>query len=624
MSNEVGGNGTPAAPTNTSAPAGLSGVDNLKKHKMSLLALLALMYSWTCGGPFGIENIVSSCGPGLAIVVLLVFPFFWSVPQGLISAELGSAIPDEGGYYIWIRRAFGEFWGYQAGWWRSISCYVDSAIYIVLAVSYLGAFITLSDFQAYLCKAALIIFFTIINLRGLGDVGKLTTILSVFVVLVTVTFVIIGFANWTYNPVEPFAAGGWSGLGLALVIAVWLYSGYESMGMVAGELQNPQDSIKAILISLPVVVATYVFPILAGMAANGEWESWGIDPGELNFVEIAGGFGIPGIVLLVTLGAMVCNLSLYNAYLASGSRGFFVLADDNLCPKALAKLNKKHKTPFIAILIMAIINIVLVYFDFTTLLVIDVFLFIAAYLVWFLAGIALRYKEPDLNRPFKIPGGNKFLIAIFIVPIIICIASFFLNGVGYMIGGTIGIITGPITYIIFKKMYGGLNNNKKLLSFDKKSTAILTAVAIVILVVGLFLNIQRSEEANAAFTELHQDYYSQSFDLGEQSPDFEADTFYSSLTLKDDPDLSIEIWYYPQFMFYATEFGGYSYIEGEFTEEEFADKVFMMVRPLTDTPDGLPLDYVEFEDDAGNYFYIEYGESYESAEAILAVIQEAA
>ena len=594
-----------------------SGVDNLKKHRMSLLALLALMYSWTCGGPFGIENIVSSSGPGLAIVVLLVFPFFWSVPQGLISAELGSAIPDEGGYYVWIRRAFGEFWGYQAGWWRSISCYVDSAIYIVLAISYLSAFIELTDIQAYLCKAALIIFFTIINLRGLGDVGKLTTILSIFVVCVTVVFVVIGFANWSNNPVEPFAAGGWSGLGLALAISVWLYSGYESMGMVAGELENPQDSIRAILISLPVVVATYVFPILAGMAAYGDWESWGIDPGELNFVAIAGEFGIPGIVLLVTLGAMVCNLSLYNAYLASGSRGFFVLADDNLCPRALASLNKKYKAPHIAILSMAIINLVLVYFDFSTLIVIDVFLFIAAYLVWFLAGIALRYKEPDLPRPFKIPGGNKFLIAIFIVPIIICIASFFINGVSFMIGGTIGIITGPITYIIFKKMYGGLNNNKKMLSFDKKSTAILIAVAVVILVVGMFLYNQRSDEANAAFTDMHQNYYSQTFDLGEKSFNAEEDTFYSSLTLKSNSDLVIDIWYYPQFMFYATDFGGYSYIEGEFTPEEFADQVFQMVGPLTNTDDGLQLDYVEFEDDAGNYFYVEWGETYTSAQQIL-------
>jgi len=410
-----------------------------------------------------------------------------------------------------------------------------------------------------------------------------------------------------------------------LALAVWLYSGYESMGMVAGELENPQDSIKAILISLPVVVATYVLPILAGMAADGDWESWGADPGEYNFVEIAGGFGIPGIVLLVTLGAMVCNLSLYNAYLASGSRGFFVLADDNLCPKVLAKLNKKYQVPHIAILSMAIINLVLVAFaKFTTLLVIDVFLFIAAYLVWFLAGIALRYKEPDLPRPFKIPGGNKFLIAIFIVPIIICIASFFINGVSYMVLGTLGILTGPITYIIFKKMYGGLNNNKKMLKIDKKSTVILTAITIVILVVGVFLYSQRNEEAGAAFTDMHQNYYSQTFDLGDKSFDWEDDTFLSYLTLKADEDLSVDIWYYPQFMFYATDFGGYSYIEGEFTPEEFADKVLQLVGPLSDTPDGLPLDYVEFEDDAGNYFYIEWGESYESAEAILAVIQEAA
>ena len=610
MSNDTGANG---------APTVQSGVDSLKKHNVSLFVLLCLMYSLTCGGPFGIEDMVSACGPGLAVLVLLIFPFFFSVPQGLIAAELGSAMPDEGGYYVWVRKAFGEFWGYQVGWWRSISCYVDSAVYIVLAVGYLGAFISLTGLQAYLIKVGFILFFTYINIRGIKDVGSFTTILTVFVVAVTILFVILGFANFNQNPFEPFAAGGntfLGGLGLTVAIAIWLYSGYESMSTMAGELEKPQLITKAIIISLPLVVATYVLPIIAGMAVHGEWEKWSPDTG-VNFVSIGYDFGIPGVVLLLTVAAMTCNLALYNSYLASGSRGFFVLADDNLLPKWFCRVDKKYGAPRIAILSMALVNLVLVQFDFAVLIIIDVFLFIMSYLVWFVAGIALRYKEPDMPRPFKIPGGNKFLILIFIAPIAICIASFFINGISYMLGGCVGILSGPATYVIFKKMYGGLNNEKKMIKKDKIAMWILVAVTAVVFCIGMFMYQQEKANANYDLDELYGTYYSQDFEMDDVYYSLGYDSFYTYFTLNDNEDISVEVWYY------YGDMTGYVYLPEEFDDEgSFADAVYDVYSKLASTNEGLPLSYVEFEDDAGYYFYAEYGDIYRSAAEIMNAMEE--
>ena len=608
MSNNVGAN---------DAPTVQSGVESLKKHKMSVLVLLCLTYSLTCGGPFGIEDMVSSCGPGLAVVVLLFFPFFWSVPQGLIAAELGSAIPDEGGYYVWVRRAFGEFWGYQVGWWRSISCYVDSAVYIVLAVGYLSAFVELTVLQAYLVKAALILFFTYINIRGLGDVGIFTTILTLFVIACTILFVVLGFVNWGQNPFVPFLAegeGSFGGIGLGIAIAIWLYSGYESMSTMAGEMENPQLITKAILLSLPLVVATYVFPIIAGMAAYGDWANWSPDRG-VNFVSISAEFGIPGLALLITVAAMVCNLALYNSYLASGSRGFFVLADDNLAPKWLCRVNKKYGAPHIAILSMTIVNLILVQFGFSVLIVIDVFLFVLSYLVWFLAGIALRFKEPDLPRPFKIPGGNKFFVALFVAPIAICVASFFINGISYMVGGCIGVLSGPVTYVIFKKMYGGLNNSTKIIRKDKIAAVLLCAVTAIVLCVGVFLYQQQKADAESGISELYDSYYTANFEMGGLRYDIGEDSFVSDFTLKSDEDISMEVWYY------YGDMTGYVYIPGEFDRAEFAGAVYNVSKMLTNTGEGLPMSSVEFEDDAGNYFYIGYGEAYGSAAEILGAME---
>jgi len=88
--------------------------------------------------------------------------------MGLVAAELGSAIPQEGGYYKWVQRACGEFWGFQAGWWRTISIYFDNTIYVVLAGSYLANVAKLSDAQEYAVKAAIVVFFVAVEISFVG------------------------------------------------------------------------------------------------------------------------------------------------------------------------------------------------------------------------------------------------------------------------------------------------------------------------------------------------------------------------------------------------------------------------------------------------------------------------
>ena len=71
--------------------------------------------------------------------MLMVLPFVWGLPFGFVASELGSARPQEGGYYKWVQEALGEFWGFQAGWWRTISVYIDNTLYVILAGGYLAS-----------------------------------------------------------------------------------------------------------------------------------------------------------------------------------------------------------------------------------------------------------------------------------------------------------------------------------------------------------------------------------------------------------------------------------------------------------------------------------------------------
>jgi amino acid transporter len=108
---------------------------------VSTLPLVFILFFCTSGGPYTTETLIHSVGPGLGLLMLLLVPIVWSVPEVLIVGELASMLPEEGGYYRWVDRAFGRFWAFQNGWLTWMYSLVDMAIYPVLFNQYLRYFI---------------------------------------------------------------------------------------------------------------------------------------------------------------------------------------------------------------------------------------------------------------------------------------------------------------------------------------------------------------------------------------------------------------------------------------------------------------------------------------------------
>ncbi|HWQ78273.1 MAG TPA: APC family permease [Anaerovoracaceae bacterium] len=456
----------------------------LKKRKLSVATIVFMIYCLCSGGAFGIEEMVSWAGPGLTLIMLMVLPFVWGIPLGLVACELGSARPQEGGYYKWVQEALGEFWGFQAGWWRTVSVYIDNTLYVILAAGYISMVWEVGSVGLFLIKAAIIFIFTYINLRGLSDIGVASTIFSVLVMVAFAMVAVVGFLNWNQNPFIPITAQGeimgFAGLGFSdwiyyigtgIAIGMWMYSGYESMSTVAGEVENPQVIPKATLISVPLIMATYILPTMAGIASVGQWDSWStVGMESVGYITVLSQFLHPGFAMFMVVIAVISNISVYNTYIASGSRGFFCLAEDNLAPPFLVKVDKKHGIPYVSVVSVAIVNLILCNFAFNVVVVIDVFLFVSAYVLIYISAIILRKRIPDSERPFKIPGGYGFLCLVCIMPIIIAFLGFFINGTDYFIGGMIGIVSGPIFYFLWKRRYGGLaRKNETLYPVNKKT-----------------------------------------------------------------------------------------------------------------------------------------------------------
>ncbi|MGD1012681.1 MAG: APC family permease, partial [Acidimicrobiales bacterium] len=262
----------------TDQPLERAGETGLKRAQIRLIVVVAMIFTLVCSGAFGLENSISSSGPGFTILLLLVLPFLWSMPMALMSAELGSALPAEGGFYRWVRRGLGEFWGFQAGWWWTLAVFIDSAVYISLFGGYVQTWFNLTENETWLMMVVAIAILAYINVRGLEITGWLVTVMQVALLIPFLILVVLGFLHVKANPFVPFVPHGQSILSstkLGLAIMLWMYAGYMAMSTMSGEVEQPRKVIpRALIITIPLIIGVYVVSTIGGLAGVGHWQQW--------------------------------------------------------------------------------------------------------------------------------------------------------------------------------------------------------------------------------------------------------------------------------------------------------------------------------------------------------------
>jgi amino acid transporter len=421
-----------------------------------------MIYCLVAAGAFGIEEMIPSSGPGLTLTMLLVFAVLWAFPISNMVAELGAILPSEGGPYVWVKEALGEFWGFQAGWWATMSIYITNGVYVALVVGYLGRYFEFSAAQAFSIKIVMILIFSFVNLFGIREVGRISSLFSVIVLIAFGAVAVVGFLNWQYNPFVPFMPeeqGVIESVGGGISICIWMYCGYECISNMAGEVEEPQKIPKGLLIAMPLIAASYVLPTMAGLASVGQWEDWATDgAGTVGYMDVFTQFLGPAFGVVFLIVAIISQCSIFNTYLAAGSRGFFVLADDHLSPKILVKVSRKRGVPYVGIISLTIVTILLAQYDFTVLVMGEVVFMIALYIALSISTVVLRKKIPLAQREGKyiIPGGKAGLYFCCGLPFLICIIALLINGTEYLLIGLIAISTGPVLYLVVKRVYGGL------------------------------------------------------------------------------------------------------------------------------------------------------------------------
>ena len=410
------------------------------------------MFSYTTGGPFGLEDMVTTSGPGMTLIYLLVLPFFWCIPVSLVSAELTTAMPVEGGFYRWTRAAFGDFWGFLAGWWNWSASFLLGGAYAVLFTDYLVYYFPgITGWKHYLVSVGLIAVITWINVRGIEMVGKVATALEIFIFVPVIAMIVMGLMRWHHNPFVPLIPPHqptFKIFGVGLALGLWLYSGYEQLSTVAEEVENPQRAYpRALAMVVPLSIAAYFLPTLAGLASAGKWELW--HTGYFSdAAKIIGGslFGHPWLGTWMTLAAMVANVALLNSTVLTTTRMPFAMAEDGYLPAALTRKHLRYGTPWLAVVVSAIIYALLAWQSLGQLISVYIWLRSATTVLTVLSAWKLRRTRPEMPRAFLIPGGRAGLLYVVAAPVVMALVALLGSDRFALIGGAIAMALGPLVY----------------------------------------------------------------------------------------------------------------------------------------------------------------------------------
>jgi amino acid transporter len=418
------------------------------RRELGLLSLAAVVFFNVSGGPYGVEDAVSTFGPGLTLLLLALTPVLWSLPVALAMAELAAAMPDEGGYVTWVRRAFGPFWAFQVGWWSWIDSFVDVAVYPALFVEYLRFWYpAMAPLDRWLLAVLFIFALTALNVLGVRPTGQATVALSVVALLPIGILVVIGFASAVQVPWRPLVAEGQSlgaGLGVGLAVVMWNYSGWDTPSTCLGETKAPEHAFRrALFLALPVIAAAYLLPVGAVLATGAtDWSEW--KTGALP--ALAGAVGGAWLGHAVAVGAVVSAAGLFLTLLLTNSRLPYVLARDGLMPAGLAAVHPRFGTPWVAVVVSAVLYAAFAVFSFKELIVLNVWLYSISLLVELAAFVTLRVREPGMTRPWRVPGGFATALVVAGVPAGLSLLAMATAGWLNTLAGVAAALTGPAVY----------------------------------------------------------------------------------------------------------------------------------------------------------------------------------
>jgi amino acid transporter len=387
----------------------------------------------------------------MAFLFLAVVPFFWCVPIALASAELNSMLPVQGGFYRWSRAAFGDFWGFQCGWWNWTGTFLLNALYGVMAMDYLADYLpSIHGYTKWAGACLVLCLLAYLNARGIQVAGWISVALLIGILIPVAWLCLVSLFHWNHNPLVPLTPPGktfGSVFGEGLALAMWNYAGYEQLSSVTGEMKDPQrDLVRVLAWNTPMNILTYIVPTALALAVLGNWQQW-----ETGYIVTAsrliGGEGLGAAMLIASL---IGVLSLSNSTILYTTRIPAAMSEDGYLPAWLGKLHARWGTPTHAIAISAVVYCILAKYRVEDLVNIYIWTRIATSLLTVFAAWRMRSKVPNAPRPFRIPGGMAGILYIAIFPALLCALKVYYSEPLVFHWAPLLLASGPVAYMVLR------------------------------------------------------------------------------------------------------------------------------------------------------------------------------
>jgi len=406
-----------------------------KDRKLPRVLGLWDIVSIVIGGVIGSGIFLVPKDMAVAVQVPLLILAVW-VAGGLLSffgalsfGELGAALPEAGGAYVFLRESYGKMIAFLFGW--TLFLVIDSGAIATLTVAfstkYLPQLIPLSPFAQKMVSIAFLLFLVIVNYAGVRWGANLQNLLTVikFGALVGICGVIFIFAkgqasNFVSPPPGAFSGNLLNSFGVALIAALWAYKGWEASTYSAGETKNPQRNLPlGIFVGIAACVVIYILAQLAYLyvlPAGAIAQSDRIAADAMNLVVGPVGASIISFIILFSI------MGATNQNFLCSPRVYYAMAKDGIFFRQLTAVHPKFLTPHVSIIAMGVWSMVLVLFfgtfeDLFSYVIFGQWIFFGLTVA---AVIILRKKRPDLPRPYKTWGYP-------VTPIIFILAALFIS-----------------------------------------------------------------------------------------------------------------------------------------------------------------------------------------------------
>lgn len=310
-----------------------------------------------------------AAGPaGPALILAFALNGVVTFLTAMVYAELGSAIPEAGGGYLWIKQGLPAWNGFLAGWMSWFAHAVAGSLYALGFGAYLASVLGGLDLalpgisEQHIAKAlavAVALLFIGINFKGVSETGKVGNVVTLAKILILGIFIISGMGAIFHHPTylekfTPFTTGGITGVLTAMGLTFIAFEGYEIIVQAGEEVRDPKKNIpRAIFLSLAIVVPIYILVAFTAIGAvdpgtdQPTWQ-WLAEHAELGLAEAARQFMPFGATLLL-VGGLFSTMSALNATTFSSTRVSFAMGRDRNLPEMFARIHERTQTPYLAL-----------------------------------------------------------------------------------------------------------------------------------------------------------------------------------------------------------------------------------------------------------------------------------